>query len=208
MLKIQSWTVGFVETNTYLVWCSETREAALVDPGGETVRILNFAKKNELAIRYIINTHGHADHIAENGLAKERTGAPLLIHEADRQMLLNPELNFSLAFGLPVVSPDADRFLREGDSIVLGKLSLSILHTPGHSPGSICLLHDKLVIAGDTLFCRSIGRTDLPGGSMQELEESIQKKLYTLPADTIVYTGHGPTTTIGEERRENPFVRG
>ncbi|MBM3324726.1 MAG: MBL fold metallo-hydrolase [Calditrichaeota bacterium] len=208
MLKIQSWTVGFVETNTYLIWCSETREAALVDPGGDTEHILNFAKKNGLAIRYIINTHGHADHIAENSLAKERTGAPLLIHEADRPMLMNPELNFSLAFGLPVVSPDADGLLREGDSIALGKLALSILHTPGHSPGSISLVYDKVVIVGDTLFCRSVGRTDLPGGSVRQLEASIRKKLYKLPADTIVYTGHGPTTTIGEERRENPFVRG
>jgi hydroxyacylglutathione hydrolase len=208
MLKIQSWTVGFVETNAYLVWCSETREAALIDPGGDTARILSFAKKNELAVRYIINTHGHADHIAENAIAKERTGAPLLIHEADRQMLLSPELNLSLSLGFPIVSPDADRLLHEGDSITLGKLTLTVRHTPGHSPGSIALVHGKLAIVGDTLFWRSVGRTDFPGSSTSELENSIRTKLYTLPNDTIIYTGHGPTTTIGEERRENPFVRG
>jgi len=208
MLKIKSWCVGAFEVNTFLVWDDESREAMLVDPGGETERVLGFAKKNNLVVRYIINTHGHADHIAENGIAKERTGAPLLIHEADRAMLFSPERNLSLSVGLPVISPDADRCLAEGDTIRLGNLSFSVLHTPGHSPGSICLVHDKLVIAGDTLFWRSIGRTDLPGGSMQELESSIQKKLYTLPDDTIIYTGHGPTTTIGDERRENPFVRG
>jgi glyoxylase-like metal-dependent hydrolase (beta-lactamase superfamily II) len=208
MLRIKSWCVGAFETNTYLLWDDESREAMFVDPGGEAVRTLNFAKKNELAIRYIINTHGHADHIAENGIAKEQTGAPLLIHEADRAMLSSAEHNLSLFFGMPLASPDADRCLAVGDTLRLGSLSFSILHTPGHSPGSICLVHDKLVIAGDTLFWRSIGRTDLPGGSMQELESSIQKKLFTLPDDTIVYTGHGPTTTIGDERRENPFVRG
>ncbi len=208
MLRIKSWCVGAFEVNTYLLWDDESREAMFVDPGGETERVLGFAKKNDLAVHYIVNTHGHADHIAENAIAKERTGAPLLIHAADRAMLLNPERNLSLSFGLPLASPDADRCLAQGDTIRLGCLSLSVLHTPGHSPGSICLVHDKLVMAGDTLFWRSIGRTDLPGGSMLELESSIRTKLYALPDDTIVYTGHGPTTTIGDERRENPFVRG
>jgi glyoxylase-like metal-dependent hydrolase (beta-lactamase superfamily II) len=207
MLKIKSWCVGF-EVNTYLLWDDESREAMFVDPGGETERVLAFAKKNNLAIHYIVNTHGHVDHIAENGIAKEKTGAPLLIHEADRAMLTDTERNLSIFFGMPIASPDADRYLAEGDIIRLGNLSISVLHTPGHSPGSICLVHDKLVIAGDTLFWRGIGRTDLSGGSMEELEESVQKKLYALPDDTIVYTGHGPPTTIGEERRENPFIRG
>jgi hydroxyacylglutathione hydrolase len=208
MLKIQSWTVGPVEVNTHLIWCSETSEAALIDPGGETVRILDFAKKNKLDIRYIINTHGHADHIGENAIAKELTGAPLLIHEADRQMLLSAERNLSLFMDAPLISPDADRLLHDGDQISLGKCTLPVLHTPGHTPGSIALVYDKVAIVGDTLFWRGVGRTDFPGSSMKELENSIRTKLYTLPDDTIVYTGHGPTTTIGEERRENPFFRG
>jgi hydroxyacylglutathione hydrolase len=208
MLKIHSWTVGLFAVNTYLIWCSETNQGALIDPGGETDRILDFARRKGIAVRFIINTHGHADHIAENDIAKERTGAPLLIHESDRDMLMKSDRNLSLQFGAPVVSPDADRFLREGDRITLGDETLSVVHTPGHSPGSICLMRDGIVIAGDTLFWRSIGRTDLPGGSMDALERSIREKLYTLPDETVVYTGHGPTTTIGEERRENPFVRG
>lgn len=208
MIKIESWVVGPFEVNVYLVWCDETRDAMLIDPGGETLRILDVAQKNNLTIRYIVNTHGHADHIAENSIAKERTGAPLLIHEDDREMLINSEHNLSLFFDSPIASPDADRLLHDGDELTLGALSFSVLHTPGHSPGSICLINGNHVFAGDTLFCRSIGRTDLPGGSMEILERSIREKLYSMPDDTIIYTGHGPTTTIGEERRENPFVRG
>jgi hydroxyacylglutathione hydrolase len=207
MLKLESWTVGPFEENVYLVWCTETQQAMLIDPGGEIERILKFARQKGLTIRYILNTHGHADHIAENALAKEKTGAELLIHEDDLPMLTNPEKNLSLFFELPIVSPDADKLLHDGDTLTLGSLTFSIVHTPGHSPGSICLMHDGLVIAGDTLFYRGVGRTDLPGGSWEMLEHSIREKLYTLPDDTIVYSGHGSQTTIGEERRENPFFR-
>ncbi len=208
MLKIKSWTVGPFEENVYLIWCTESRQALLIDPGGETERILDFARQEGLTIRYILNTHGHADHIAENALAKEKTGAELLIHEDDHSMLTNPEQNLSLFFEAPIISPNADRFLRDGDTLTLGSLTFSIIHTPGHSPGSICLVHDGLVIAGDTLFYHGVGRTDLPGGSMKALEHSIREKLYTLPDETVVYSGHGPQTTIGEERSENPFVWG
>ncbi len=208
MLKIKSWVVGPFEENVYLVWCTESLQALLIDPGGETERILDFAQREGLTIRYILNTHGHADHIAENAVAKKKTGAELLIHEDDHPMLARSEHNLSLYFEAPVVSPNADKFLRDGDTLVLGSLTFSVVHTPGHSPGSICLVCDGLVIAGDTLFFRGIGRTDLPGGSMETLERSIREKLYTLPDETIVYSGHGPQTTIGEERRENPFVWG
>ena len=208
MLKIKSWAVGPFEVNVYLVWCTESLEALLIDPGGETERVLDFARQEGLTIRYILNTHGHVDHIAENAVAKEKTGAELLIHEDDHPMLARAEHNLSLYFEAPVVSPKADRFLHDGDTLALGSLTFSIAHTPGHSPGSICLMVGGIVIAGDTLFFRGIGRTDLPGGSMETLEHSIREKLYTLPDETIVYSGHGPQTTIGEERRENPFFRG
>jgi len=153
-----------------------------------------------------VNTHGHPDHIGGNGIIKKATGAPILIHEYDAPMLTGGADNVSGLFGLRATSPPADKMLHEGDVIQFGKITLRVLHTPGHSKGSISLLGDDAVFTGDTLFAGSIGRYDLPGASYKEIIRSV-KRLATLPEHVKVYSGHGPTSTIGTEKKSNPFLQ-
>ena len=207
MLKIRSRAVGALQTNSVLVWCEETKQAALFDPGAEAESLLDEIRSRGLTLAYLINTHGHLDHIAENGVVKAAFDVPLLIHPLDRPMLTDPAKNLSALIGQPMASPDADGTIAEGDKLQIGHESLLALHIPGHTPGSLVFYQPNILIAGDTLFAGSIGRTDFPGGSERDLCENIRTKLYTLPEDTVVYPGHGPTTTIGVERRTNPFVR-
>jgi hydroxyacylglutathione hydrolase len=157
-------------------------------------------------VKYIVNTHGHPDHTAGNGLLKDATGAPIVIHELDAPKLTDSSKNLSLLFGLRVTSPPADQTLKEGDIIQAGKVQLKVLHTPGHSKGSISLLGDNVVFTGDTLFAGSIGRYDFPDASYKEIMNSL-KRLATLPDHLKVYPGHGPTSTIGHEKRSNPFLQ-
>ena len=202
-------TVGMIATNCYLVGCTETKEALIIDPGFDTKdeakKILAEAKKHGLKIKYIINTHGHPDHTSGNKFLKELTGAPILIHEYDAPKLTGE--NIPTFFGLRSTSPPADKMLREGDIIQVGTIKLKVLHTPGHSRGGISLLGDDLVFTGDTLFAGSIGRYDFPDASYKELMHSIKDKLAPLPDNTKVYSGHGPPTTIGQEKRYNPFLQ-
>ena len=190
-----------------LVWCDRTGESALFDPGAEALEMIGEIEQRKLSLRWLINTHGHLDHIAENHVVKARWDVPLLIHPLDRPMLTDPAKNLSLFTGNAVVSPDADATLEEGDTLQVGEETLHVLHVPGHSPGSLVFYRPGILIAGDTLFAGGVGRTDFPGGSEQRLYDNIRTKLYTLPDDTVVYSGHGPTTTIGHEKRHNPFVR-
>ena len=202
-------TVGMIATNCYLVGCTETKEALIIDPGFDTKdeakKILAEAKKHGLKIKYIINTHGHPDHTSGNKFLKELTGAPILIHEYDAPKLTGE--NIPTFFGLRSTSPPADKMLREGDIIQVGTIKLKVLHTPGHSRGGISLLGDGFVFTGDTLFAGSIGRYDFPDASYKELMHSIRDKLTPLPDNTKVYSGHGPPTTIGQEKRYNPFLQ-
>lgn len=203
-------SVGSLYTNCYLTCCTKTGEALVIDPGFETdleaKAVFKEAGQQKLRVRYIINTHGHLDHTAGNGIAKRLTGAPILIHEYDTPMLTDPTRNLSMAFGLRSISmPPADRTLRDGDIVRIGEATLRILHTPGHSRGSICILRPDAVFTGDTLFAGSIGRTDLPSSSYEEIMLSI-RKLAELPDHTVIYPGHGPSSTIGEEKRHNPFL--
>jgi hydroxyacylglutathione hydrolase len=190
---VKCFAVGWLSTNCYVVGCEETREAAVIDPGmeskAEAEPILDFIKQNSLHIKYIINTHGHPDHVAGNALTKKATGAPILIHE-----------NHSARV-------QADRKLHDGDVIQVGTLKLKVLHTPGHTPDGISLLGDNVVFTGDALFAGSVGRTDFVGGSYEELMRSIKTKLLCLPDSFKVYCGHGPPTTIGDEKRHNPFLQ-
>lgn len=208
---IKMFTFGMYLTNCYVVGCEETKEAIVVDPGfdrdREAEELLEFIKQNGLHVKYIVNTHGHSDHTAGNGIVKKATGAPILIHEDDAIMLTPVARTFSRIFGLRVTSPQADRTLRDGDAIHVGHIKLVVLHTPGHSKGGISLLGENFVFAGDTIFAGSIGRTDFPGASFEEIMQSIKTKLMTLPDRFKVYPGHGPPTTIGEEKRHNPFLQ-
>jgi glyoxylase-like metal-dependent hydrolase (beta-lactamase superfamily II) len=197
--------VGPIQSNCYIVGCERTKEAAVIDPGGDADRILITLAKDNLRCLYIINTHGHFDHSADNKRLKEVTGAQLLIHPADAPMILNQSTGGGM-WGLHVDnSPPPDRYLKEGDIITLGDISLKVLHTPGHSPGGISLVTDKIVFVGDTLFAGSIGRTDFPGGDHEGLIRHVRKKIFTLGDDVVVYPGHGPKTTVGREKKTNPF---
>jgi len=200
--------VGPIQANCYILGCERTKEAAVIDPGADVNQILGTLAKDELRLVSIINTHGHFDHTGANKPLKEATEAELLIHAADAPMIAH-QGSGAAAWGMNIEnSPPPDRYLEEGDSITFGDITLTVLHTPGHSPGGISLVTDKMVFVGDTLFAGSIGRTDLPGGDYEGLLEGVRTKIFTLGDDVVVYPGHGPQTTVGQEKQYNPFFSG
>jgi hydroxyacylglutathione hydrolase len=198
------------EENTYLVWQPPRREALVIDPGLEPDAILDFLREQDLKPAVILNTHGHADHIGGNAALKEAfPAAPLIIGEGDAPMLTDADANLSAPFGFSIISPGANRLVREGDVVEAAGLRLEVLEIPGHSPGHVVFVLREtppIVFGGDVLFRGSIGRTDFPGGSSSQLFDGIRTKLFTLPPTTVVYPGHGPVTTVGHEKRTNPFV--
>ena len=202
-------------TNCYIVGCEETKQGGIIDPGGNGDFILAEVRQLGLEIKYVINTHGHFDHTLANrevmeNLKKRQKQPPLLaIHRAEEPMLKSG--GGAALFGLRgFSSPPVDLYLEEGDVLTLGQVKLKVLYTPGHSVGSVSLLNEreKAVFDGDVLFNMGIGRTDLTGGDFETLMDSIRNKLLALPDDTVVYSGHGPATTIGRERAGNPFLTG
>jgi glyoxylase-like metal-dependent hydrolase (beta-lactamase superfamily II) len=202
--------VGPMAVFAYIVGDEETGDALVIDPAAETDRIIAEARKNKLNIRYIVNTHGHVDHVSGNADMKRMTDAKLVIHEKDAGMLTSTPA-MVLSMFQAKASPAADILVREGDSVRVGSVALSVLHTPGHTPGGMSLYTSGYVFTGDTLFVEAVGRTDLPGGSWSVMVKAIQEKLYTLPDDTIVLPGHNygrvPSSTIGNEKRNNLYVR-
>jgi len=205
-LIVKRFVVGPIETNCYVVTCPETRETVVIDPGGYDAPLAQYIEDEKLPVKYIINTHSHFDHTGGNKKIKEATGAPLLIHKAEAGALSRTSLG--LMFGMRIdKSPPADQFIAEGDEITFGTITLKVTETPGHSPGSVTLYTDKVAFVGDALFAGSIGRTDLPGGSYNTLIQSITEKILPLGDDTIVCSGHGPETTVGQEKLYNPFLR-
>ncbi len=198
--------VGLLEVNCYLIGDEETKEAVVIDPGGDEDEILEALKYHNLTLKYIIDTHGHFDHVDANQPLKDATGAQILIHKLDAPMLQRD--NEALFFTGKRMRPSkADVLLQEGDVITFGNIKLKVLHTPGHTPGGISLVNmdSPLVYVGDTLFAGSIGRTDFPGGDYDALINGVREKLFTLGDHYVVYPGHGPVTTIGHERKYNPF---
>lgn len=205
-LIIHKLTVGPLMSNCFIVGCQKTKIAAVIDPGDETERILLALARSSLTLKNIINTHGHFDHVSGNKKLKDATGAEILIHSLDAPMLRHISASAAY-FGLSSDdSPAPDRTVNEGDTIAFGEVILEVIHTPGHTPGGISLSTDGVVFVGDTLFAGSIGRTDLPGGDYDTLISSIRKKLFQLPDTVRVLCGHGPETTIGIEKRTNPFA--
>jgi hydroxyacylglutathione hydrolase len=198
--------VGPLQVNCFILADEKTLEAVVIDPGDDAEDILKIIKNKGLKVKYIVDTHAHFDHVGANKAIKDATGAELLLHEADAAVLATVSRQSS-AFGMDTVSsPPADRYVKHGDVITAGEVALKVLHTPGHTPGGISLLEQGMVFTGDALFAGSIGRTDFPGGDLTTLLRSIKTNLMTLPDDTKVFSGHGPASTIGDERRDNPFL--
>lgn len=210
-MEIEQMKVGFMEVFCYLVACSSTKEALLVDLAGDEDRVVERIKQKHLVLKYVVNTHGHPDHSCGNAKVKALTGVKIIMHKLDDQMFNSAEGQAGARQWGFTPSPPADMTVEDGDEIVVGDVSLKVIHTPGHSPGGICLLGDGNLFTGDTLFVGSIGRTDLPGASMNQFMTSIKDRLLTLPGDTIVWPGHDygarPSSTIEEEKRSNPWLK-
>jgi hydroxyacylglutathione hydrolase len=207
---LKQFEVGNFAVFAYLLGEDGGEAGLVIDPAGEVDQIISVAKQHKITIQYILNTHAHVDHVLGNEEMKKKTGAKIIIHETDAPALTRIPMSMLMMFG-GKPSPPADQTVKDGDLIQAGKLALKVLHTPGHSPGAICLHGDGVVFTGDTLFVGGVGRTDLPGGSWPLMLKSIQTKLLTLPGDTIVYPGHNygasPTSTINNELFTNPFLK-
>ncbi len=203
--------VGNFGIFSYLVGDEQAGECLFIDPSDDHARLLQEAAAHNLAVKYVVNTHAHIDHTMGNREMVRRTGAKVIIHEADAADLQGTPRNILEMFGADD-PPPADILVSDGDRIKVGGVSLRVIHTPGHTPGGMCLYTEGVLFTGDTLFVGSVGRTDFPGGSYEELERSIRTKLYTLPGDTVVFPGHNygmtPTSTILQERRSNGVIRG
>lgn len=199
---LETIVVGEMEANCYIFGSDKEREVVLIDPGADYEKISTFIKNRGLLPKFIVNTHGHIDHIGAN----HRFNLPILIHRKDSDFLSDPQLNLSALSGRGYRSPQASRLLEEGDSIEVADIELKVIHTPGHTPGGISLRYDDLIFTGDTLFKGGVGRTDFPYGSEEQLLSSIRAKLLTYDDHTVIYPGHGPSSTIVKERMENPFL--
>ncbi len=207
-INIKTLEVGPLDVNCYIVWDKESRDAVIIDAGGDAPLIEREVRAQDLKVRYILNTHGHFDHVGADGEMKERFNAPLAIHSADAELLEKAPIHAGF-FGLRAeAQPAPDILLDDNGVIEAGPLKIEVLHTPGHTPGGVCLyIRDEGVLfSGDTLFAGSVGRTDLEGGSTEELMHSIRTRLLTLGDSVRVFPGHGPETTIGDERGHNPYI--
>ena len=210
-MVLKQYLVGRFAVFCYLVGDEETKEGLFIDPADDADMLMAEAESYGLTIKYIVNTHSHVDHVMGNQEVVNRTKAKIVIHEKDAPSLTRTRTDLLDMFEA-TPSPPADILVKDGEVIQVGKVGLQVIHTPGHSPGGICLYLDGMVFTGDTLFVGSVGRTDFPGCSFEELERSIRERLYILPEDTVVFPGHhygpSPTSTIEYERQHNPFVRG
>jgi glyoxylase-like metal-dependent hydrolase (beta-lactamase superfamily II) len=208
-MLIKQMTVGSMAVCCYIVKCEETGQGAIIDPGGNDEDVLAMAEKMGLTVKYIINTHGHPDHVCGNGRIKEATGAEIIMHSDDIAFFAQPEVvDYFSMLGLPA-SPPPDIAVNDGDIISVGNVDLKVIHTPGHTPGGICLYNAPDLFSGDTLFVGAVGRTDFPGGDMNQFMRSIRERLLVLPEETVVWPGHGyggSRSTIGQEKRSNPFL--
>ena len=209
MLMTKLFEVGMYLTNCYILSCKDTRQAAILDPGfgshKEAEQALDYIESNSLEPKFIVNSHGHPDHTCGNKVFKELYNVPICIHEADAYMLGESGVETARYFGFNCISPPADVLLREGDYVKFGDVTLKVVHTPGHSQGSVVFLGETEVFTGDTLFAGSIGRTDFPGSSEVLMHDSL-RRLMRLSDYFVVYPGHGPKTRMGEEKRVNPFL--
>ncbi|MCU0288855.1 MAG: MBL fold metallo-hydrolase [Acidobacteria bacterium] len=210
-MEVEQVKVGQMVVFSYIVSCPETKEALVIDPGGDEKRLAQKIEQKGLILKYIVNTHGHSDHTCGNANLKNLTGAKIIMHEIDDKLFRTPEaISMMRGMGFEPSSP-ADITVKDGDEIKIGKITMKVLHTPGHTPGGICLLAEGQLFTGDTLFVGGIGRTDLPGSDHRQFMNGIRDKLLTLPDETVVWPGHDygprPSSTIGLEKIANPWIR-
>ncbi len=204
---IKNVVVGPLEVNCYIIGCEDTKEAAIIDPGDNADEIISTIEKEGLKPKFIINTHAHFDHVGGVKAIQDHFKIDFFLHKEDLFLVDNASEQ-ATAFGLkPISKPEVNKYVNNGEIISLGSKSITVIHTPGHSPGCVCYSVDNNVFVGDTLFAGSIGRTDLPGGSYETLINSIKESLFPLGDNTIVYPGHGPSTTIKNEKEHNPFLK-
>jgi glyoxylase-like metal-dependent hydrolase (beta-lactamase superfamily II) len=209
-MKLQTIVVGPFDVNCYLYWDEQSRDAVVIDPGGDEQLIIDAVEHSGASLRAILLTHGHGDHIAAVEAVKKKFAVPLYAAQEDAHLLSEPSELVATFYGRPVTAPPPDHYVTDEQLLTLGSINLRVLATPGHTPGGVCYLDERegLLFCGDTLFSGSIGRTDLPGGSYEQLIASIQQKILTLPDEIVCLPGHGPQTTVGAERSGNPFLRG
>jgi glyoxylase-like metal-dependent hydrolase (beta-lactamase superfamily II) len=189
--------LGPIETNCYVLSDASTKKAIIIDPAVPSREVEEYISKNGIHTVFVVNTHTHADHI----MGDASFGVPVFVHRAEKDWLSDPSKNLSGLIGPLVLKVKEVRTMEDGDVIDIGETRVKVIHTPGHTPGGVCLLAGKYLFSGDTLFCDGVGRTDLPGGDIGSLNRSITEKLFTLPGDTLVFPGHGPDTTIGREMK-------
>lgn len=210
-MLIKQMVVGGMGVCCYVVACEETKEALIIDAGGNEEEVLAYCQRQGLTVRYLVATHGHPDHVCGNAKIKAATGAKIVLHAEDAVFFGDPQVREYFAMlGLPA-SPPPDQVVRDGDILTIGTVRLKVIHTPGHTPGGICLYSAPHLFSGDTLFAGGVGRTDFPGGDTRQLMESIKEKILTLPPATVVWPGHGyggSRSTVGDEARSNPYLTG
>lgn len=209
-MKVKTLPVGPFETNCYLYWDETSGDGVVIDPGGDEALIIGQIESLGMTPRGILLTHGHGDHIAAVAPVKTHFDLPLWVGAGEEELLANPSANVSAFYGQPIVAPAPDHLVRDEELVSIGAVNLRVLATPGHSPGGVCYLDESegLLFCGDTLFYGSVGRTDFPGCSHQALIRSINDKIMKLPDSIVCYPGHGPATTVGAERVNNPFLKG
>lgn len=207
-MEIIKKSLGQMGTNCYVLWDEKSLEAAVIDPGFEDQRIVDVITQNNLTVKYILLTHGHFDHLGGVNQIRKLTGAKVLIHANDADCLTDPKRNLSILAGMSMALKPADGYLSEKENINVGDINIRVMHTPGHSKGGVCLLAENTLISGDTLFNTSIGRTDFADGDLTELLNAIEFKLFLLDDAIRVLPGHGDDTTIGYEKKNNPFLKG
>jgi len=206
-LDIKKIVVGPLASNCYIIWDKKSNEGAVIDPGYDAEKIIKIIDEYKIKVKSILLTHGHFDHIGGLAKLKFNTKADIFAHKDDLFFIQHGKESAN-RWGFNIDQPPKpDVFLKDGDIIKIGNIKLNVIHTPGHSPGGLCYLYDGIIFVGDTLFQGSIGRTDFKDGSIVDLTNSIRNRLYSLPDDTKVYTGHGPETTIGFEKKYNAFVK-
>ncbi len=207
---IKKFVLGMYQENCYVVFCSSTKKGFVVDPGIYSQDVISYIEEKQLSIEFVLLTHAHGDHICGLTDTVEKFNAPVYIHKKEAEILQDSKKNFSEEICRRKIEIEAERLLKDGEVIRIGEMEIRIIHTPGHTPGGICIYipAEKSLISGDTLFDRSIGRTDFGYSSTEALVQAVGEKLYALPDDTEVYPGHGTNTSIGQEKKSNPFVRG